>query len=252
MWATVVLMALVAGRGPARIAAVIVISSKSRPVRLLAAYLAGGFGVSLIVGAMVLFVLEGMGVGLRRGLPPYIEIGVGVFALVVAVVVGGGVVGRVRSRIRRRAAARGGAAETVAGDWKYQSEPEASRGIERLPAFQKLPQPVQNAVLGESAWVAGIAGVAVGIPSVYYLAAIAAIIAADVRLESSIAALVVFNVIAFILTEISIVSFVRAPVATRKWVDRLYTWATNRQRLVMGLLPAMVGIYLLVTGISQL
>ena len=238
MWATVVLMALVAGRGPARIAAVIVISSKSRPVRLLAAYLAGGFGVSLIVGAMVLFVLEGMGVGLRRGLPPYIEIGVGVFALVVAVV------GRVRSRIRRRAAARGAAAETGAG--------EASRGIERLPAFQKLPQPVQNAVLGESAWVACIAGVAVGIPSVYYLAAIAAILSADARLGSSIAALVVFNVIAFILTEISIVSFVRAPVATRKWVDRLYTWATNRQRLVMGLLPGMVGIYLLVTGISKL
>jgi hypothetical protein len=115
-----------------------------------------------------------------------------------------------------------------------------------------LPQPVQNAVLGESAWVACIAGVAVGIPSVYYLAAIAAILAADVRLGSSIAALVVFNVIAFILTEISIVSFVRAPVATRKWVDRLYTWATNRQRLVMGLLPGMVGIYLLVTGISKL
>ena len=243
MWATVVLMGLVAGRGPARIAAVIMISSKSRPVRLLAAYLAGGFGVSLVVGAMVLFVLEGMGVGLRRGVPPYIEIVVGVFALVVAVVVAGGVVGRVRSRIRRRAAARGAAAETGA---------EALRGIERLPAFQKLPQPVQNAVLGESAWVACIAGVAVGIPSVYYLAAIAAILAADARLDSSIAALVVFNVIAFILTEISIVSFVRAPIATRKWVDRLYTWATNRQRLVMGLLPGMVGIYLLVTGISKL
>ena len=108
------------------------------------------------------------------------------------------------------------------------------------------------AVLGESVWVACIAGVAVGIPSVYYLAAIAAILAADVRLGSSIAALVVFNVIAFILTEISIVSFVRAPIATRKWVDRLYTWATNRHRLVMGLLPGMVGIYLLVTGISKL
>jgi hypothetical protein len=239
MWATVVLMALVAGRGPARIAAVIVISSKSRPVRLFAAYLAGGFGVSLIVGAMVLFVLEGMGVGLRAGLPPYIDIVVGVFALVVAVVVGGGVVGRVRSKIRRRAAA-----ETVAG--------QASRGIERLPAFHKLPQPVQNAVLGESVWVACIAGVAVGMPSVYYLAAIAAILSADARLGSSIAALVVFNVIAFILTEISIVSFVRAPIATRKWVDRLYTWATNRQRLVMGLLPGMVGIYLLITGISKL
>jgi hypothetical protein len=75
MWATVVLMALVAGRGPARIAAVIVISSKSRPVRLLAAYLVGGFGVSLIVGAMVPFVLEGMGVGLRRGYPPTSKLG---------------------------------------------------------------------------------------------------------------------------------------------------------------------------------
>jgi hypothetical protein len=106
---------------------------------------------------------------------------VGVFALVVAVVVAGGVVGRVRSRIRRRAAARGAATETGAE--------EAWRGIERLPAFQKLPQPVQNAVLGESAWVACIAGVAVGIPSVYYLAAIAAILAADARLTSSIAAL---------------------------------------------------------------
>ena len=30
-------------------------------------------------------------------------------------------------------------------------------------------------------------------------------------------------------------SFVSGAVATRKWVDRLYTWATNRQRLVMGL-----------------
>ena len=136
------------------------------------------------------------------------------------------------------------AAETVAG--------EASRGIERLPAFRKLPQPVQKAVLGESLWVACIAGVAVGMPSVYYLAAIAAILGANARLGTSIAALVVFNVIAFILTEISIVSFVRAPVATRKWVDRLYTWATNRQRLVMGLLPGMVGIYLLITGISKL
>ena len=141
MWATVVLMALVAGRGPARIAAVIVILSKSRPVRLLAAYLAGGFGVSLIVGATVLFVLEGMGVGLRRGVPPYIEIGVGVFALVVAVVVGGGVVGRVRSRIRRRAAARGGAAETGAGDWKYQSSPrrrEVSNGFPHSRSCRSL------------------------------------------------------------------------------------------------------------------
>ena len=241
MWATVVLMALVAGRGPARIAAVIVISSKSRPVR----------AVGCLFGWRLRRELDRRRDGsLRVGrngrwpsprfTPLHRHCG-----------------GRIRSGGRgcggwrccgagaqQDTAARGGAAETVAG--------KASRGIERLPAFHKLPQPVQNAVLGESVWVACIAGVAVGMPSVYYLAAIAAILSADARLDSSIAALVVFNVIAFILTEISIVSFVRAPVATRKWVDRLYTWATNRRRLVMGLLPGMVGIYLLVTGISKL
>ena len=89
----------------------------------MAAYLAGGFGVSLIVGAMVLFVLEGMGWPSPRFTPLHRNWG-GRFALVCAVVVGGGVVGRVRSGCGG-GAARGGAAETGAG--------EASRSIERLP-----------------------------------------------------------------------------------------------------------------------
>lgn len=70
MWATVLLMAVVAGRGPARIAAVAVILPKPRPVRLLAAYFAGGFGMSLIAGAVVLFALEGVDIGSRRDSPP--------------------------------------------------------------------------------------------------------------------------------------------------------------------------------------
>jgi hypothetical protein len=46
---------------------------------------------------------------------------------------------------------------------------------------------------------------------VYYLAAIAAILGADAGVGSSIAALLVFNVIAFMVTKFFIVGFVRAP-----------------------------------------
>jgi hypothetical protein len=53
--------------------------------------------------------------------------------------------------------------------------------------------------------------VAIGMPSVYYLAAIAAILGADAGVGSSIAALLVFNVIAFMVTKFFIVGFVRAP-----------------------------------------
>jgi hypothetical protein len=94
--------------------------------------------------------------------------------------------------------------------------------------------------------------VAIGMPSVYYLAAIAAILGADAGVGSSIAALLVFNVIAFMVTEFVIVGFVRAPDATRDRVDRLQMWTTTHNRLVVTVLAAIVGVYLLVLGMSKL
>ena len=60
MWVTVILMAIVAALDPMRVAALVVILARRQPVRHLVAYLIGGFGVSLFVGAVVLFVLDGV------------------------------------------------------------------------------------------------------------------------------------------------------------------------------------------------
>ena len=250
MWVTVLLMAVVAARGPARNAAIVVILSRSRPLRLMAAFFVAGFGVSLIVGAVILFVLEGLGGAAGSGLAADAYIAIGVFALLVAVLVGTGIAGRVRRKVQER---REATASVGAGcDSVDPAAAEEPRGVERSPAFQKLPAPIQRALQRESIWVAWLAGVAVGMPSLYYLAAIAAILGSDAGVGTSIAALLVFNVIAFILTELFIVSFMRAPDATRERVDRLYAWTTSRHRLILTVLVGIVGIYLLILGVSKL
>src|SRR5271166_3929685 len=108
MWFTVILMAIVAAVDPMRVATIVVILARRRPVRHLVAYLIGGFGVSLIVGAVILFALEGVGVGSRSGIPAEIEIAVGVLALLAAAQVGSGIADKVRSRRQARRITAGG------------------------------------------------------------------------------------------------------------------------------------------------
>ena len=250
MWFTVILMAIVAAVDPMRVATIVVILATRRPVRHLVAYLIGGFGVSLIVGAVILFALEGVGVGSRSGIPAEIEIAVGVLALLVAALVGSGIADKVRSRRQaRRITAGGQDADTTTTTATTSAVPQ---GIEQLAAFQKLPGPIQKVLRSESAWVGWIAGVAIGMPSAYYLAAIAAILGAGAGVTSSVAALIVFNVIAFMLSEVFLVSFLSAPEATRERVHQLYVWTQDHHRLVVTVLAAIVGVYLLIVGIGKL
>jgi len=228
-----------------RAAALVVILARRQPVRHLVAYLIGGFGVSLFVGAVVLFVLDGVGVGSGSGIPPEIEIAVGVLALVVAALVGSGIADKLRSR-RHAGHVTADAGPTAA------TRTEVPQGIEQLAAFQKLPGPMQKALRSESARVGWIAGVAIGMPTAYYLAAIAAILGSGAGVATSVAALIVFNLIAFAITEVFLISFLRAPEATRERIRGLYVWTHDHHRLVVAVLAALVGAYLLIVGIGKL
>jgi Sap, sulfolipid-1-addressing protein len=48
------------------------------------------------------------------------------------------------------------------------------------------------------------------------------------------------------------VSFLVAPDATRARVNQLYEWANTHHRVVLATLAGVVGVYLLVIGISKL
>jgi hypothetical protein len=245
MWATVLLMAVVVAVDPAQVGGVAYILSRSRAMRLLVAYFIGGFGISLIAGAVILFVLDGVGVGQSSSIPPEIEIAVGALALVVAALVGTGVAGRLRDRAQsRRASHQSADRPASAGD----SRPS----LEKLPGFDKLPHRLQDALHNESPWIAWVYGVAFGMPSAYYLAAIAAILKSGAATGVQISALLVFNLVAFAVAEIPLVSFAIAPEATRARLDQLYAWISTHQRLVVTILASMVGIYLVLIGISKL
>jgi hypothetical protein len=265
----VVLLGAVAGVDPARIGAVAFILSRKRPFRLLVAYFVGGFGVSLIVGAVVLFVLKDVGVGKKSSVPPEIEIAVGALALVVAALVGSGLAGRLRDwdRARRGQTSNRDPVPSTASEPAATSAQDAAgvavatselpgkdklAQIEKLPGLRKLAPVVQRALASESPWLAWIAGVAIGMPSAYYLAAIAVILKAGVAAGTQVAALFVFNLVAFAVVTIPIVGYLVAPEATRARVEESYAWIGANQRVVITVLAGGIGTYLLITGITKL
>jgi hypothetical protein len=181
MWGTVLLMAVVVALDPAQVGASAYILARPSAMRLLVAYFIGGFGVSLIAGAVVLFVLDGVGIGQSSSIPPEIEIAVGALALVVAALVGSGVAGRLRDRAK----------SSRASDQPADRPASAADGrpsLEKLPGFEKLPHRLQEALHNDSPWLAWAYGVALGMPSAYYLAAIAAILKSGVGTGTQIAA----------------------------------------------------------------
>jgi hypothetical protein len=239
-------MAVVTGIDPVRIGAVAFMLTRTKPLRLLLGYLVGGFGLSLIVGIVVVFVLKDNNLGKSSSVPPEIEIAVGAFALLVAVLVGTTASAKFRDRAQSRHP------EANIPNLDRPSHPEGPPGIESMPGFDKLPNRVKAVLSKESPWVAWIAGLAAGLPAAYYLAAIAAILKGGSSAGTQVAALIVFNVVAFGQAEVPIVGYVIAPGPTRRRVEQLYGWVSLHQRVVVTALAGIVGLYLVIVGVSKL
>jgi hypothetical protein len=144
MWGTVLLMAVVAGLEPQRIGAVVFMLSRAQTLRLLLAYIVGGFGMTLIVGLVILFVFGEAGVGQSSSVPPEVEIAVGVLALVVAMLVGTGLAARLRDRSQSREP------EEQGVDADRPPNTDGRRGLQQLPGYERMPRRVQAALASES------------------------------------------------------------------------------------------------------
>jgi hypothetical protein len=238
-------MALVAGGEPTRIGAVAFMLTRKKPVRLLVGYFVGAFGLSLIIGVVVVFVLKDIKIGKSSSIPPQTEIAVGALSLLISILVGTGVSETLREKVLARHP------QAQVPDLNSPTSPGPA-GTEALPGFDKLPIRVRTVLSKESPWVAWVAGIAVGTPNAYYLAAIAAILKSGFGAGTQIAALVVFNVVAFAQAGIPLVSYLIAPETTRTRVQQLYTWLSSHQRSVLTVLTGLIGIYLVVVGASKL
>ncbi|HCA52084.1 MAG TPA: hypothetical protein DEP24_03640 [Mycobacterium sp.] len=102
---------------------------------------------------------------------------------------------------------------------------------------------------GESLWVAGVAGMGMGLPSVDYLAALTVITAADVSPATRSAALLLFLAVAFAWVELPLLALLVAPQPTRAAMTAMHRWIRARPRRDAAVLLAVVGIVLVAAGL---
>lgn len=209
---TVLLMAFAVSFEPFRIGMTVLMLNRPRPALQLLAFLLGGFAMGTTVGLVVLFVFRRLLLSSSYFTLPRVQLLIGLLFLAVAAVVAADVPRRL--------------------------------GVRPAPFAAQA----QRLTRGDSLLVAGIAGLSIALPSVDYLAALAVILASGAAALTQVAALLVFNVVAFGLVEIPLLAYVFAPEKTTASMAALQTWIRSRRRHEVALLLAAVGGVFLAIG----
>jgi hypothetical protein len=107
---------------------------------------------------------------------------------------------------------------------------------------------MRDLLQGSSLWVAGVTGVW-NLPSANYMAALAVILASKAAPAAQVEALFIFNVVAFTVVGMPLVSYVVAPDKTRALMLEVQAWLRSRRRRDVAALVAVAGCLLLALGI---
>ncbi|OMC34336.1 hypothetical protein A5740_00815 [Mycobacterium sp. GA-1841] len=236
MWATLFLMAVAVSLEPVRVGLTVLMLNRPRPIHQLLAFLGGGFLMGMVVGMTALLVLRATPLATALTVPR-MQIGIGILALVAAVVLAANVSAR-RSRPPVPAPTETPGAATA----------QVAVATPRLGLRSRIRAVMQ----GDSLWVAGLGGLGIALPSVDYLAALGVIHAAGVGAGTQVVAVLAFNLVAFALVEIPLVSYLIAPDRTLVWMARVHTWIRSATRRDVAIILAAAGSLFIAIGLSGL
>lgn len=222
MWIPLLLMAVAVSLEPFRIGMTVLIINRPRPALQLLAFLAGGFAMGTAVGVIVLFVLR-PALGSAHFTLPRVQIVVGAVVLLNAALVAASVLVK-----------------------------KDTSGVRAERRFGRVITRACQLLNGRSLWAAGVAGLGIALPSIDYVAALALIVASGAAAQVQLAALILFNVVAFTLVEVPLLCYLVAPDRTRATLTALYDWIRARGRLGVAALLAVVGFMLLGVGLASL
>jgi hypothetical protein len=228
MWITILVMAIAVSLEPFRIGMTVLMLNRPRPMLQLLAFLSGGFAMGMSVGLVVLFVFRRRLAASSYLTLPRVQLLIGGLAVLVGAALAIKVAADRFRRNRRRQS--------------LDSAGAAGLGKLRLWLLQLLN--------GGSLWVAVAAGLGIALPSVDYLAALAVILASRAAAMTQGAALLAYNVAAFMFVEIPLLAFLLAPEATRSSMTALNAWIRSRRRLEVAILLLVVGGVLLGVGLA--
>jgi hypothetical protein len=218
----VVVLAVGAAVSPTILAVVIVVLHRPQPRRLLAAYLAGGLLTSIAVGIAIVTSLSELDVvsGSSPAADPIVNFTIGFLSLLVAYVLASDRDAGFSERRREKKAS------------KSQRDPWSERVLSRGTA------PIAFAV-----------GVALNLPGAFYLVALKDIAQAQSSLGNQVAAIVVFNLIMFVLAEVPLLGYSFAPGGTQARVEQLNEWMARNARQIVIVVATTIGLYLVARGV---
>ena len=213
-----VLLAIASIFWPLLITIVVIVLRTAHPVRLLAAFLAGGLLATISVGLVVVSSFQGSGLLTKdRGTAdPAVNIVVGALAIIAAVVV-----------------------------WRLDARPREPKPVQEKRG--KTERYLENARL------AFVAGLLLNIvPGLFPFVALKDIAEGDYSAAVDVVLVVVFYLVMFLSVEIPLVSYLVAPDGTVRTVQRLNDWLDRNARKVATAVLGAIGLYLVVRGLIQL
>lgn len=218
------LIAVVSALDAGLLTAAVVLLGRPRPARQLGAYLIGGMGLSIAFGLLIVLTLHGANLRIGRSTKGTVEVAAGALLLVFAVV-----------------------------EWsgrKLQWHPRRTRNSD---ADRPGRQSLRDRALGhDSLWIAWAAGALYSAPGAYYLAGLALVAKQNLSATTIVLVVLGFNLIQFALIELPLIGLVVAPDRARALTEKLNNWMTAHRRIVIVVLTAVIGAYLLISGISDL
>lgn len=239
--ATILALALAAAVYPQLLAVVVVILTRPEPRRLLWACYIGAVSVSLASGMAVLLVFRDRSsiagtTSHRLGASVYLAVG-GVAVLVAALIASergrallGANLPQVRARDRNRDRDR----------------------AERPVSIGRVKAGAERALHRGSVLVASGVGIVLGIPGPFDLVAVGRLARGGYSTVASIAALVGFNLVKFVLIEIPLLSYVIDSGGTAARVDRFSSWMKENKVRIIAAVVAVIGVLLIGRGIARL
>nr|WP_225952900.1 GAP family protein [Mycobacterium sp. OAS707] len=237
------IVALVAACDPVRLSIALLLISRPRPMLNLLGYWLGGMvagitaavGLLLVLRAVAPVLTQHAAAAAESPIVRHIQIGGGITALAIAAVIAVGLAARQRSRVEVTV----GAASTTMG------QPDTVTALSRLSNLGR------NTLEDRFFWVAFLAGVVSAIPPVEYLVVIAVILSSGAAAGTQVSAALIFTVVSLAVIEIPLVSCLATPVKTHATMLRLHDWTAARRRVILAIGVAMVGTFLVFTGIGN-
>jgi Sap, sulfolipid-1-addressing protein len=230
----VALLGLSCALNPVLLGVVLLTLASERPKRMLGAYVAGAFTWSVGLGIGVVRVASSAEAFGGRSSPsrPIFDLVAGVALLAGSAWYGSG---RAARRNARKAAA-AAAAKAAAGNREEQS----------------VKPPLSERLLSGPVWLAFVAGVLLNFPSVRYIEAMKEIVVANVSAHEQVLAIVLFNVLMLSPAIVPLGFLVFRPDGTRAVMTGIDAWLRAHSHLLLTVVLAGLGLYLLVKGVVGL